>query len=127
MAIQDPYVWNDTPLSALGFSLIFPTISPTQKVHACFDISNAIVTKLNCSFLPLFYDRDDILGLTLFFPSSFFLLGKPALTVINIYNRNIASSSHSRHVHPSLIFQKFNHSVVVVRDYNIHHHAANPS
>jgi hypothetical protein len=54
VAIQDPYIWNNSSVYAPGFSLIYLLISPIQKICAYFDISNTFVSKFNCSFLPLF-------------------------------------------------------------------------
>src|SRR5467141_4034797 len=77
VAIQDPYLWNGIPLSAPGFSIIFPPVTNVQKVRVCLYISNRFISSSKVSFLPLFFNRDDICGVNFTFPSVILVLSIP--------------------------------------------------
>src|SRR5712664_157929 len=72
VAIQDPYLWNGIPLAAPGYSIIVPPTSVNQKVRVCLYISNRFVSSSKVSFFPLFFNRDDLCGVNLSFPSVYF-------------------------------------------------------
>src|SRR6266568_1354430 len=125
VAIQDPYLWNDIPLSAPGFSIIFPPVTNVQKVRVCLYISNRFISYSKVSFFPLFFNRNDICGVNFTFPSVYF--GSfTSFTCINVYNRN-RQSSDTHYIPPPIIFNEVSHPACIVGDFNIHHQPQNPS
>src|SRR5260221_6617755 len=102
VAIQYPYLWNGIPLSAPGYSIIVPPTSASQKVRVCLYISNRFVSSSKVSFFPLFFNRDDLCGVNLSFPSVYF--GSfTTFTLINVYNR-VRQDSDSHYIPPPVIF-----------------------
>ena len=125
VAIQDPYLWNGIPLSAPGFSIIFPPVTNVQKVRVCLYISNRFIAYSKVSFFPLFFNRDDICGVNFRFPSVYFGSFN-SFTCINVYNRN-RQGSDTHYIPPPIIFNEVSHPTCIVGDFNMHHQPQNPS
>lgn len=123
VCIQDLPLFNNIPLAAPGHSVVFLPRGARGKVKVAMFISKNLS---KTSFLPVFFDRDNIMAVSLF------MEGPPTeqqclerLLVVNIYNHK-EKSSHC--ITPDKIFQDAPRiPTLVIRDFNIHNPITDPS
>src|SRR6266576_2703064 len=114
--IQEPFLFNGQPPSVPSYSLISPPNSPTDKVRCCFYIQSAFLNSI--SLVPLFFNRGDLCGLSLSFPSSGFRRLFKSLTILNGYNSHV--KRFSRSISPASLFVQSTLPTFVLGDFNIH-------
>lgn len=123
ICIQDPLLFNDIPPAAPGFDVVFPPKGRKGKVRVATYISRNLS---DTSFLPMFFDRDNIMANSLFFrggPPDHQCLER--LLVINVYNCK-ERSSHC------ITLDRIFHDVpqvptLIVGDFNIHSPLTDPT
>ena len=76
------------------------------------------------SFVPVFFDRGDLCGISLTFPSSGFRHYFSSLSIYNIYNRHL--TRHTRSISPFAAFPRSTFPSLVLGDFNIHHPSCDP-
>src|SRR5258706_8033165 len=122
VAIQEPYLYKEQPLSVPAYTLITPPKPSDGKVLCCFYVLTAFLDSI--SLVPLFFNRGDICGLSISFPDKGFRRLFKSITIYNIYNKHLGRFSRS--VPPHLCFQKSSLPTLIVGDFNIHHHSTDP-
>src|SRR6266566_1267494 len=122
VAIQEPFLFNGQPPSVPSYTLISPPNSSTDKVRCCFYIQTAFLDSI--SLVPLFFDRGDLCGLSLSFPSTGFRRLFKSLTIYNGYNVHI--NRFQRSISPTILFKASNLPTLVLGDFNIHHPTSDP-
>src|SRR6266581_2355630 len=123
VAVQEPFLYKDHPPSVPSYTLIAPPKPSNGKVLSCFYILTSFLNSI--SLVPLFFNRGDICGLSISYPDKGFRRLFKSLNVYNIYNKH--SGRFTRSVPTQLCFTKSILPTLVVGDFNIHHHSADPS
>ena len=118
VAVQEPFLYNDQPLSVPSYTLISPPKPANGKVLCCFYVLTAFLDSI--SFVPLFFQRGDFCGLSFSFPDKGFRPLFKSFTIYNVYNKHVGRSARS--VPPQLCFQKSSLPTLVIGDFNLHHH-----
>src|SRR6266566_3059653 len=122
VAIQEPFLFNGQPPSVPSYTLISPPNSSTDKVRCCFYIQTAFLNSI--SLVPLFFNRGDLCGLSLSFPSFGFRRLFKSLTILNGYNSHV--DRFSRSISPTTLFKDSNLPTLVLGGFNIHHPTSDP-
>src|SRR6266566_4796371 len=122
VAIQEPFLFNGQLPSVPSYTLISPPNSPTVKVRCCFYIQTIFLNSI--SLVPLFFNRGDLCGLSLSFPSFGFRRLFKSLTILNGYNSHV--DRFSRSLPPVSLFSQSTLPTLVLGDFNIHHPSSDP-
>lgn len=122
VAVQEPFLYKNSPLNVPAYSLIFPPVSSEIKVRVCFYLLKSWEATL--SYTPLFFNRGDLVGISFTFDKISFNSKFTSLSVYNVYNSHV--SRLVRSVSPSDAFPFSQFPSVVMGDFNIHHHLTDP-
>lgn len=122
VAIQEPFLYQNSPLNVPAYSLIFPPMNKDTKVRVCFYVLKS--WEATISFSHLFFDRGDFCGISFTFKKAVFSRGFTSLSLYNVYNAHIDRTTRS--VNHLLAFPPSPHPSLVLGDFNIHHQLSDP-
>lgn len=91
VAIQEPFLFNNIPLDAPGYTLVLPfPAPPPDRISVCFYILSDFLK--STSFFPLLFNRGDLIGVNLHWNNAPSSSNLKSLKILNAYNRHISPS-----------------------------------